>query len=105
VNQRDDIPVLTDLIESGAEITLSDLGLDDPAVDENIAGRADDIEIEIGDPALALRDRQVNQAPAEHEYLADNPALEREVRRILDEHMELAWQEIRLAIQRHLDRS
>ena len=34
-----------------------------------------------------------------------NPALEQAVRRILDEHMELAWQEIRLAIQQHLDRS
>ena len=44
-------------------------------------------------------------APDQREYLADNPALEQEVRRILDEHMELAWQEIRLAIQRHLDRS
>ena len=37
--------------------------------------------------------------------LADNPALEQAVRRILDEHMELAWQEIRLAIAQHLDRS
>ena len=44
---------------------------------------------------------QMNTADA----LADNPALEQEVRRILDEHMELAWQEIRLAIQQHLDRS
>jgi hypothetical protein len=43
---------------------------------------------------------QMNAADA----LADNPALEQEVRRILDEHMELAWQEIRLAIQQHLDR-
>ena len=44
---------------------------------------------------------QVNAADA----LADNPALEQAVRRILDEHMELAWHEIRLAIQQHLDRS
>jgi len=106
MSDRNDIPVLTDLIEKGVEITLSDLGLDDPPVNENIATPTDDMEIELGDPALALRDAQPNNyAPVEREYLADNPALEREVRRILDEHMELAWQEIRLALQRHLDRS
>ncbi len=67
-----DIPTLTDLIEKGIEIKLSDLGLDqEPPPDKNaIAG--------------ALR---------------DFPALEQEIRRILDEHMELAWQEIRIAIQ------
>ena len=106
MSDRNDIPVLTDLIEKGIEITMSDLGLDDPPVDENIAIPTGDIDIELGDPALALRDSQANNyVPMEREYLADNPALEREVRRILDEHMELAWQEIRLAIQRHLDRS
>ena len=106
MSDRNDIPVLTDLIEKGVEITMSDLGLDDPPVDENIAIHTGDIDIELGDPALALRDSQAsNYAPVEREYLADNPALEREVRRILDEHMELAWQEIRLAIQQHLDRS
>ncbi|MCP4331041.1 MAG: hypothetical protein GY785_00180 [Gammaproteobacteria bacterium] len=105
MSDRNDIPVLTDVIEKGAEITLSDLGLDDPPVDEKVAILTEDMEIEMGDPALALRDAQTNNyAPVEHEYLADNPALEGEVRRILDEHMELAWQEIRLAIQRHLDR-
>ena len=105
MNDRNDIPVLTDLIEEGVEITMSDLGLDDPPVDVNTAIPSDYMEIELGDPALALRDAQPeNNAPVEREYLADNPALESEVRRILDEHMELAWQEIRLAIQRHLDR-
>ncbi len=94
MNDRNDIPVLTDLIEKGAQITLSDLGLDDPPVNEDIAIPTDDIDIELGDPAFTLRDaRPENYAP-----------LEREVRRILDEHMELTWQEIRLAIQRHLDR-
>ena len=34
----------------------------------------------------------------------DNPGLEQTVRRILDEHMELAWQEIKLAIQRDLNK-
>jgi hypothetical protein len=105
VSEDSNIPVLTDLIEKGLEITMSDLGLDDPPVDENMVIATDDVEIELGDPALALRDSPVNSAPLQREYLADNPALEREVRRILDEHMELAWQEIRLAIQRHLDRS
>jgi hypothetical protein len=66
------IPVLTDLIEKGAEIELSELGLDqDPPTGENAVTNT----------------------------LADNPALEQEIRRILDEHMELAWQEIRIAIQ------
>ena len=66
------IPVLTDLIEKGIEIELSELGLDpDPPIDK------DTIDILLG----------------------DDPALEQEIRRILDEHMELAWQEIRMAIQ------
>jgi DNA polymerase IIIc chi subunit len=97
--------VLTDLIEKGVEITMSDLGLDESPATEDLTIPVDDMEIELGDPALALRDPALNPAPVQREYLADNPALEREVRRILDEHMELAWQEIRLAIQRHLDRS
>jgi len=67
-----DIPVLTDLIEKGVEIELSELGLDpDPAGDEEVAETA----------------------------VIDFPALEQEIRLILDEHMELAWQEIRIAIQ------
>ena len=66
------IPVLTDLIEKGVEIELSDLGLDpDPEIDQT-------------EVLTSLR--------------AD-PALEQEIRRILDEHMELAWQEIRIVIQ------
>ena len=64
---------MTDLIDKGVEIELSELGLDS--------------EPSIGGGNLATS-------------LGDNPALEQEVRRILDEHMELAWQEIRIAIQR-----
>lgn len=64
---------MSDLIDKGVEIELSELGLDS--------------EPSIGDGNLATS-------------LGDNPALEQEVRRILDEHMELAWQEIRIAIQR-----
>ena len=67
-----DIPVLTDLIEKGVEINLSELGLDsDLPGEESVAETA----------------------------VIDFPALEQEIRRILDEHMELAWQEIRIAIQ------
>ena len=67
-----DIPVLTDLIEKGVEINLSELGLDPDLPGE--------------------------EAVAETTVI-DFPALEQEIRRILDEHMELAWQEIRIAIQ------
>jgi hypothetical protein len=66
------IPVLTELIEKGIEIKLSELGLSHSP----------------------LLDKQKVLEP-----LQDSPALEQEIRRILDEHMELAWQEIKLAIQ------
>ena len=36
---------------------------------------------------------------------AASPELEQTVRRILDDHMERAWQEIRLAIRAELDKS
>ncbi len=66
------IPVLTDLIEKGVEIELSELGLDpDPEIDQTEVLTS----------------------------LSADPALEQEIRRILDEHMELAWQEIRIVIQ------
>ena len=87
-----DIPTLTDLIEDGSEddseIKLSDLGLDadDPIVR--------DVEIDIDDPDLEPVDP-----------LADSPELEQTIRRILDDHMERAWQEIRVAIRSHLDKS
>ena len=66
------IPVLTDLIEKGVEIELSELGLDpDPEIDQTEVLTS----------------------------LSADPALEQEIRRILDEHMEWAWQEIRIVIQ------
>jgi len=116
MNDQDDIPVLNILIESGIEITLSDLGLDD----------ADDPPIRVDDVMEAKREFKAGEAapytsvpqatspfiPASlaaispgADLLVDNPALEQEVRRIFDEHMELAWQEIRLAIELHLKRS
>ena len=66
------IPVLTDLIEKGIEIELSELGLNP-------------------DPPMGKDEAAIP--------LSEIPALEQEMRRILDEHMELAWQEIRIAIQ------
>jgi hypothetical protein len=95
MNERDDIPVLTDLIEPGPEFTLSDLGLEeDPALGAVAEEPAGDIAIDLDEAA------PIAGAPAEID-----PALEQTLRRILDEHTELAWQEIRLAIQQHLDRS
>jgi len=86
VSGVDDIPTLTDLIEKGSDsdvITAADLGFDDG-----------DLEIE-----MFPGDRDADDP------LANNPALEQAVRRILDEHMELAWQEIKLELKRHLDKS
>ena len=146
MSDKDDIPVLNDLIERGTEITMSDLGLDDYAddpplqVSDVIAAEAQDeaqaeaeahaeaqarlhenTELEFAavdaapfTAAVYTRDTAGASAftpeslainPPSNDPLADNPALEQAVRRILDEHMELAWQEIRLAIQQHLDRS
>ena len=116
MSEKDDIPVLNDLIERGIEITLSDLGLDD--LDDNPPLRvkdvvAADLEIEADDAAPYIPAARaaspfipasLTARPPGGDALADNPALEQAVRRILDEHMELAWQEIRLAIQQHLDR-
>lgn len=93
MSEQGKIPVLTDLIERGVEIKMSDLGLDDelPEPPEAMpAAPAVDVEIEIGDVEMVV------------DPFAANPALEATVRRILDEHMELAWQEIKLAIQQEL---
>lgn len=77
----DDIPILTDLIEEKIDITEPEINLD---VDQDIFIDDDDEDIDLF-PAS-------NREP-------ENPALEQTIRRILDEHMELAWQEIRMAIQ------
>jgi len=66
------IPVLTDLIDAGVEIELSELGLDeDPSID---LGRVS-------------------------ELVHGSTGLEQEIDRILDKHKELAWKEIKIAIQ------
>ena len=132
MSDKDDIPMLNDLIERGAEVTMSDLGLDDYAADpplqvsdviaaEALAQAQESTELDFDaedaapfTAAVYTRDTPGNSAFKPESLaisqpnitpLADNPALEQAVRRILDEHMELAWQEIRLAIQQHLDRS
>ena len=116
MSDQDDVPVLNDLIERGIEITLSDLGFDDAADDPPL--RVEDVmeaelEVEAAEASHYTRAPQATSPfiPASlaatssgADALADNPALEQAVRRILDEHMELAWHEIRLAIAQHLDR-
>jgi hypothetical protein len=94
MSDQDDIPILTDLVEKGIEIKMSDLGLDE-SLDNGAAEPFNvDSEIEIA----------VSEAETIDPF-EGNPALEQTIRRILDEHMELAWQEIKLAIQRELDKS
>ncbi|MDH5353022.1 MAG: hypothetical protein OEY09_01155 [Gammaproteobacteria bacterium] len=86
----DDIPVLTDLIEEKVDKTQPDFDL---TTDRDIVfdeGDLLDLTLEADTPSPAVR---------KPDSLPLNPALEQTIRRILDEHMELAWQEIRLAIQ------
>ena len=132
MSDKDDIPMLNDLIERGAEVTMSDLGLDDYATDpplqvsDVIAAEAQaqaqentELDFDADDAAPFTAAVYTRDTPGTSAFkpeslainqpnidpLADNPALEQAVRRILDEHMELAWQEIRLVIQQHLNRS
>lgn len=88
----DDIPVLTDMIEEKVDATQPEIGLDidqDMYIDED-----EDIF-----PILNLENEEPTPPSSITDPVAINPALEQTIRRILDEHMELAWQEIRLAIQ------
>lgn len=93
MSDQSNIPTLTDLIEDGAEIKISDLGLDD-----ELEVRADDPDID--DTIIDMTEPDLDAA----DPLRDNPALEQAIRRILDEHMELALQEIKRAIQRNLSK-
>ena len=88
----DDIPVLTDLIEENIEVTQPRLGFD---VDQDLLIDADDDPFIHFDPVHEKPPLQ--QEPAR--LVGSDPELEQTIKRILDEHMELAWQEIRLAIQ------
>ncbi len=78
MSDESNIPVLTDLIEKGVEIKLSDLGLDQE---------------------FATSDAMSDSTSDSAVKISMTPALGQEIRRILDQHMELAWQEINLAIQ------
>jgi hypothetical protein len=93
VSDQSDIPVLTDVIEKGMEIKMSDLGLDD------------DLEIEADEIADV---EMVTYADAPEvgtiDPFRDNPALEYAIQSILEEHLERAWQEIKLTIQRELNK-
>ena len=88
----DNIPVLTDLIEEKTSTTLPEFGLE---ADQDLLIDSDD------DPFIDF-DSLEEEPPQEQESaspVAIDPELEQTIKRILDEHMALAWQEIRLAIQ------
>ncbi len=105
MSEQSDIPVLTDLIEKGMEITLSDLGLDDDLEIKADNARTDDLEIKADD--IDIDDLVVDESAPDLgaiDPFEDNPALEYAIYRILEEHMELAWQEIKLAIQRDVNK-
>ena len=93
MSDESNIPVLTDLIEKGIEIRMSDLGLED------------DLQIGIADPVTDKYDMEITEPdPLAMDPFLRNPALEQVIRRILDEHSEFAYQEIKLAIQREFYR-
>ncbi|MDH3386445.1 MAG: hypothetical protein OEN02_00955 [Gammaproteobacteria bacterium] len=92
MSDEGNIPTLTDLIESEEQITLSDLGLDDDPATSTDDPFSTDTEIDITEAELVV------------DPFVGNPELEQTVRQILDRHMELAWQEIKLAIRRDFDK-
>ena len=93
--KNDHIPVLTDLIEKGIEIKLSELGLD---TNQDLILDLDDRE----EPQIDVNELEFSETTAS-DPLSQNPALEQAIRRILDEHMELALKEINIAIQQSMD--
>jgi hypothetical protein len=93
VSDEKDIPVLTDVVDKGMEIKMSDLGLDD------------DLEIDADDAYTDYSSVETGEDDQKaSEIFRDNPALEYAVQSILDQHMELAWREIKQVIQRELDK-
>ena len=105
MSDKNNIPILTDLIESGEEINITDLGLD-----EELGLTTDDLAT-VDTGAVAIDEtNDTDETDADLVVVVvdpfkNNPALEQDIRRILDEHMELAWQEIKLAIQNELDKT
>ena len=97
MSEQGNIPTLTDLIEKGIEIKMSDLGLDED-LQPDIAD--EDVDIDITEPDFdEIDENPFAPARADDDSVLD-PALEQTIRRILDEHMELAFDEIRIAILR-----
>jgi hypothetical protein len=106
--KNDHIPVLTDLIEKGTDIKLTELGL---GPSEDLILEASDreephidvtqlyFETEIGAGAGAGAEDEDEDEPTSHSVTND-PDLEQTIRHILNEHMEHALTEIRLAIQK-----
>lgn len=88
------IPTLTDLIESGDRIDISELGLDDELGTDGDAAdyEATEIEIDVTEPDIAA------------DPFRDNPALEHAIHEIIEKHMHEAWQEIKLVLKRELNK-
>jgi len=113
MSNDEDIPTLTDLVGREDAFSMSDLGLDE----ENPATRkpepylgAADAEVEIPGLGVTAGDTESDFSFSEAELAGldpfeVDPALEQTIRRILDEHSELALQEIKIAIRRHYRRS
>jgi hypothetical protein len=89
--KNNQIPVLTDLIEKGVDIKSEELRLNRS---EDLILEADDRE----EPHIDANPFDFKVEPVNH-ALADDPVLEKTIRRILNEHMELALTEIKLAIK------
>jgi hypothetical protein len=90
--ENDHIPVLTDLIEKGIKTKLSEPELDH---NEDLILEEDDRE----EPQIGVSQFETEADPAPARNILNNdPTLEQIIRRILNEHMELALQDIKLAI-------
>ena len=90
--ENDHIPVLTDLIEKGIKTILSEPELDHK---EDLILEEDDRE----EPQIGASQFETEFDPAPSmNILTNEPALNQIIRRILNEHMELAFEEIKLAI-------
>ena len=94
MTKYDNIPVLTDLIEKGARAEVTELDLDfgrdlivDTAAQEQPHGDTGQFSFE---------------ADSGHPVHID-PALEQSIRRILEQHMEMALRKIMLAISQAND--
>jgi hypothetical protein len=92
MSNDNNIPILTDLIEDETDVAQPQLGLN---VDQDLLIDTDD------DPFIDFETLHEKPAQAQKSArsAASNSNLEQTIKRILDEHMALAWQEIRLAIQ------